>query len=153
MKTIQSWISGAVGACTLTLLHEVARRTIPDAPRVDVLGSEAISKGLRLAGQRPPAGEKLHHMALAGDLASNTCYYSLVGTGEDKGVWLRGAILGLVAGLGAVFLPGPMGLNAAPSNRTPATRVMTVAWYLVGGLAAAATARCMATTVQEAESE
>ena len=34
-----------------------------------------------------------------------------------------------------------MGLGEAPSNRTPQTKLMTVAWYLVGGLAAAGAAR------------
>jgi hypothetical protein len=44
--------------------------------------------------------------------------------------------LGLAAGLGAVFLPGPLGLGSAPSNRTTQTQAMTVGWYLLGGLAA-----------------
>ncbi|WP_317172766.1 hypothetical protein [Hymenobacter sp. HDW8] len=76
---------------------------------------------------------------MAGDLLSNGLYYSLVGTG--KNAWQRGLVLGLAAGIGGVVLPGPMGLGEAPSNRTPQTKLMTVAWYLIGGLAAAGVAR------------
>lgn len=32
---------GAAGAAALTLLHETARQTVPDAPRMDVLGERA----------------------------------------------------------------------------------------------------------------
>ncbi len=46
--------------------------------------------------------------------------------------------LGLAAGAGALVLPKPLGLGEAPKSRRPATRIMTVAWYLIGGLAAAA---------------
>ena len=77
-------------------------------------------------------------MTLAGDIVSNAAYYSLTGSG--KNAWLRGGLLGLAAGVGGVVLPGPLGLGTAPSNRTTKTQVMTVAWYLLGGLAAAAVA-------------
>jgi hypothetical protein len=83
----------------------------------------------------------LHGWALAGDLALNSLYYSLVGVGDREGAFQRGVLLGLAAGVGAVALPGPLGLGTGPSARTPATQAMTVAWYLVGGLAAAAAYR------------
>jgi hypothetical protein len=47
----------------------------------------------------------------------------------------------MLAGVGAVVLPGPLGLGRQPTNRARATQVMTVLWYLAGGLAAAAAAR------------
>jgi hypothetical protein len=86
----------------------------------------------------PPVDVELHDLALAGDLVSNSVYYALVGVGDPRHVWQRGALLGLAAGVGAVALPGPLGLGHSPSERTPQTQVMTVAWYLAGGLAAAA---------------
>ena len=36
----------------------------------------------------------------------------------------------LAAGLGAVALPGPLGLGEGPSRRTRATEALTIAWYL-----------------------
>jgi hypothetical protein len=49
----------------------------------------------------------------------------------------------LAAGLGAVLLPGPMGLGNEPSTRTPGTAAMTVAWYFAGGLVAGLAARAI----------
>jgi hypothetical protein len=142
MKLLQALASGLAGACALTLLHESVRRVSPDAPRMDVLGMRAIAKSLRKADQQPPTGDRLFYASIAGDLVSNTLYYSFTGTGS--GVWGRGAMLGLVAGIGAVALPGPLGLGEAPSNRTTRTQVMTVALYLAGGLAAAGASRLLA---------
>ena len=136
-------LSGAAGAAGLTLLHETARRTVPDAPRMDILGERAIAAGLRVVGAEPPPEPQLHTVALVGDLVANTAYYSLVGLGGRDGAIVRGGLLGLAAGLGAVFLPGPLGLGTRPSGRTPQTATMTVAWYTVGGLIAGAVYRCL----------
>lgn len=134
--------SGLAGALALTLIHETARRMREDAPRLDVLGMRAISKSLRAADVDPPDVE-LRDLALAGDIAANSLYYSLVGFGKREDAWLCGAALGLAAGLGAVTLPGPLGLGPQPTERAPTTQLMTVAWYLAGGLAAAATYRAL----------
>lgn len=147
MNTIATLGGGLAGACTITLLHETVRRLTPDAPRMDILGMRAIAKLLRMAGQTPPADEQLHNYALAGDLFSNAAYYSLTGSGEN--VWLRGTALGLLAGIGAVTLPGPLHLGEAPSNRTPQTKAMTVALYLIGGLAAAAASSLLTNASQD----
>jgi hypothetical protein len=115
------------------------RRRIPDAPRMDLLGMRAISKSMRKLDQEPPSGKRLFRLAILGDLVSNSLYYSLVGLGEGgRNAWLRGSLLGLAAGTGAVILPSSLGLGAAPSRRTPSTQLLTVLLYLSGGLAAAA---------------
>jgi hypothetical protein len=141
MKTGAALSSGLAGASALTLLHEVVRRVNPDAPRMDLLGMQAIAKLIKGAGETPPKADTLHTWALAGDLVSNALYYSLTGLGKSKQPLLRGSLLGLGAGLGAVLLPKSLGLDEEASNRTPATQAMTVAWYVVGGLAAAAVFR------------
>lgn len=130
--------SGLAGAFVLTVVHESVRRFVPEAPRADLLGMRAIAKGLKAAGQQPPPDDKLHTLALGGDIVANTLYYSLVGLGGRENAWLLGSTLGAAAGVGAVALPGPMGLGTEPSARTPATAAMTVGWYLIGGVAAAA---------------
>ena len=134
--------SGLVGACALTLVHETARRFIDDAPRMDVLGMRALSKVARAADLDPPV--PLHEAALVGDLVSNSFYYSLVGAGAREDALRNGALLGLAAGLGAVYLPEPLGLGRQPTEDSPQTQLMTVAWYLVGGLAAGAAYRALA---------
>ena len=144
MTSWQALGSGLAGALTLTAVHETARRQRADAPRMDVLGIRAIVRSMEALGQEPPSASRLHDLALVGDILSNSLYYSLVGLGRREGAWLRGMLLGLAAGVGAVVLPSPLGLGAAPSNRTAATQVMTVGWYLIGGLAAAAACSLLA---------
>jgi len=137
MKLLESVGAGLAGAVALNVLHESVRQVRDDAPRMDILGGRAIAKGMRAVGVEPPPTEDLYAPTLAADLVSNAAYYGLVGVGDREGVWPRGILLGLAAGIGGVVLPGPMGLGKAPSARTPQTALMTVAWYLAGGLAAA----------------
>ena len=136
MSTLEALGSGLVGATALTAIHESARRTFSDAPRMDILGERAIAGSMRLAHCDPPPEGQLHTAALVGDVVANSLYYSLIGLGDPNTAVLRGALFGLVAGLGGVYLPGPMGLGSGPSARTPATKAMTVAWYTAGGIAA-----------------
>ncbi|QJX47105.1 hypothetical protein HMJ29_09225 [Hymenobacter taeanensis] len=133
---LQALGSGLAGALVLNILHETVRHIRPDdAPRMDVLGKRGLRKLLRKADAPQPDEDTAYGLTMLGDLVSNGLYYSFVSTG--RGVWLRGVALGLAAGVGGVVLPGPMGLGEAPSNRTPQTKAMTVAWYLIGGLATA----------------
>jgi hypothetical protein len=110
---------------------------------MDILGMRAISKSLQAVGSEPPADKNLHTASLIGDILANTLYYSLVGIGGQKSVWLRAAGLGMAAGVGGVVLPEPMGLGGGPSGRTNVTKAMTVGWYLAGALVAAATYRLL----------
>ncbi|WP_299825884.1 hypothetical protein [uncultured Pontibacter sp.] len=136
-NALKAMASGLAGAVVLTVVHETLRRFVPDAPRMDVLGMRSIEKLMTKADEQPPQDkEELHTWALAGDVISNSLYYSLAGTGSSA--WWRGAALGAAAGAGALLLPGPLGLGEQPSNRTTKTQVMTVSYYLLGGLVAAA---------------
>lgn len=128
--------SGLVGACALTLVHEAARRYIDDAPRMDVVGMRALARGLRAVDIDPPV--PLHEAALVGDIVSNSLYYGLVGLGEPEDGVRNGALLGLAAGVAAVYLPEPLGLGRQPAKNSTETNLLTVAWYLLGGLAAGA---------------
>ena len=134
MNLLTAIESGLAGAYALTLTHDTARRLIPEAPRMDVIGMRALAKTARAAGATPPA--QLHEAALAGDLVANSLYYGLVAAGAREHALRNGALLGLAAGLGAVVLPRPLGLGRQPTERTPVTQAMTVAWYVAGGLAA-----------------
>jgi hypothetical protein len=135
--------AGAVGAATLTAVHQAARRFSDDAPRMDVLGERAIARILEQRGEPLPPPGTLHRWALAGDLAANSIYYSLIACGSRASVWTRAVALGLGAGAGALVLPRPLGLGTPPKSDRIANQVMTVAWYLIGGLAAAAAGHAM----------
>jgi hypothetical protein len=136
---IQALVSGLSGSVVLTLVHQTAKELTPDAPRMDVLGVRGLRKLLAAAHAPQPDGQTAYNATMAGDLLVNGLYYSLVGSGADA--WWRGAALGVAAGVGGVVLPGPLGLGNGPSNRTPQTQLMTVAWYTLGGLVAAGVSR------------
>lgn len=136
MKATSALAGGLAGACALTVIHEIMKRVDPEAPRMDLLGMDAIAKTLRNTDEPVPENDNLYNIALAGDIASNTLFYSLAGIGNRKSALLRGAALGLAAGVGAVTLPGPLGLIEEASNRTNKTKALTVGMYMLGGLVA-----------------
>lgn len=135
---LKSIASGFAGAVALNVWHETIRRFVPEAPRADILGERSLQKIIRTVGKTPPSENDLYGPAMIGDLLSNTAYYSLIGVTKPDNALATGTVLGLAAGVGAVVLPGPWGLGEAPTNRTTATQVMTVGWYLLGGLVTAA---------------
>lgn len=144
----ESFLSGLAGAAALTLVHETARRLVSDAPRMDRIGRRVIARSMEGMGIEPPHRDTLQGMALAGDLVSNTLFYSLVGAGRRMPL-ARGAVLGAAAGLGALVVPQLLGLGRRAQGATNATKAMTFSWYLLGGLAAAATLMCLDTWKEE----
>ena len=139
MSLFKAIVSGFVGACAVTLVNETVRQFVKDAPRLDVLGKRAIAYPLMKMGQEPPPDKELYWITMGSDIVSNSLYYSLIGLGEEENALKNGTYLGLLAGFGAVVLSEPLGLGEEPVNRTRNTEIMTVFWYLTGGLAAAAT--------------
>lgn len=132
---------GFAGALSLTLVHQGARAVLEHPPRMDVFGMRAIQKLSRRLGKRPAHGRVLYRQSLVGDLISNTLYFALVAMGRPRRIYLRGAFLGALAGLGAVVLPPYLGLGERPSRARRSTAFLTVAWYTLGGLGAAQAAK------------
>ncbi|GAA4329017.1 hypothetical protein GCM10023149_33390 [Mucilaginibacter gynuensis] len=138
-KIISNIIGGLAGAIALNIIHQTVKAVDHDAPRVDLVGEEALTKGMESMGLTPPTGNALFLATLTGDVLSNALFYSTIGFGKKTYLLLRGAAVGLSAGIGAVTLPDRMGLSDAPVTRTDKTKLMTVAWYLIGGLVTAFT--------------
>jgi hypothetical protein len=101
---------------------------------MDLLGERSLNKVLRAAGGKSLKGQALFEATLAGDLVSNAATYALIGCGKQA--VLRGTLLGAILGIGAVVLPGPLGLGKTPNQKTPATELMTIGLYTLGGLVA-----------------
>jgi len=137
MKFIQNLIGGLAGAITLNLLHETIRRFDPDAPRVDLVGEEALNKAIEAAGGEALEGKALYAATLAGDILSNALYYSAIGTGKDRRLLARGILIGASGGIGALKFTRPMKLHDEPITQSQKTKWMTVAYYLAGGLVTA----------------
>lgn len=135
-------VAGAVGALVLTAIHQLGRATLDHPPRMDVVGRRALRRGAK------PLGVKLRRRdaqrwTLAGDLVANALYYAVATRGAPARAPWRGTMLGGLAGLGGVFLPGPLGLGQRPSRARGSTSALTVGWYALGGLAAGIAARSM----------
>ena len=136
---ISSALGGLAGACTLTVLNEGVKKFDKDAPHLDLLAMNAIAKLMKGTGLKAPSNGSTVPVTLASDLISNSLYFAMAGSAKDKtNTIVRGALLGLGAGLGAVAMAQPLGLDARVSTAPPKTKVLTVAWYVIGGLVAAA---------------
>jgi hypothetical protein len=134
MGLIKNITAGFIGSIALNLLHEGLRKRNTNVPKINLIGEEALNKTLVNIGQPPITDEeKLYKATLKADLLSNTMYYSLIG-GKTGLIWPKAIVLGLAAGIGAVKLPEPMGLNPQPINRTDEIKALTVGYYLFGAL-------------------
>lgn len=155
MKLLSAIAGGVAGTATVALLHQALRQLSPDAPRVDKLNKELIRKGLKKLHKEAPDAAELQRWSVGGEIFVDAAYYSLAGLGGKKGVWTRGALMGLVAGVTSVLLPRLFGLKEKPTNKTTATQLMSVGLYFAAGLVAAAVAQAVdgAQTNHEAEAE
>lgn len=129
---------GLAGAISLTATHEIVRQFAPQAPRVDLVGIRALRQLLDKSDLPIPGLDAQRQLALGGELVSNATYYSLAGTS-----FARGTLLGIAAGLGGIFLPGPLGLGEAPTSRSTTTRLLTFGYYTLGGIVATAVTRAL----------
>lgn len=138
-KKLYAIAGGLVGTAVLTALHQTIRYSLPDiAPRMDQLDMQLLHKAGDQMHIALPDDNELYKMTFIGEIVCNTAYYSLIGGDCPQ---LKAWFLGTVAGVSAVVLPEHLGINPAPSNRTQATKYLTVGYYLAGALAAAATVK------------
>lgn len=138
MIQAKSILAGLGGAIALNILHESLKRKSPETPRIDLVGQEAVQKGLLAAGKNPIQDrEKLYWTTLSADLVSNTIYFSAIGAGGSKNIWTKALALGLTAGGGAIKLPELAGLDTDGVAKTPVTKSMTMGYYLFGALVTA----------------
>lgn len=136
--------SGLAGATAVTAIHQMLRPHVKHPPRMDVYGRRAIARSMRGLGAEPPRGQRLQHLALAGDLVANTLYYAAIGLVRRRHAGAAGTILGTLAGIGGVLLPPVMGLGSRPSRRSKQTIALTIGYYLLGGLVSAVVYKALA---------
>jgi hypothetical protein len=136
MGKISNLVAGLAGAAALNILHESLKNK-RDTPRIDFLGEQALQKTVRYFGGTITDTDDLYKATLAGDLISNTIYYSWIASGKRSHIWPKAIAMGLAAGIGAITLPKPMGLDPKPVAKTDEIKAMTVGYYLFGALVAA----------------
>ena len=137
MSKIKNLIAGFAGAVALNILHETLKHKSKNVPRIDLLGENALQKTLGFFGESIGNKDTLYKATLAGDIVSNTIYYSMIGAGEAKYIWPKALFLGLSAGVCAVKLPEPMGLNSRPVTKSDQVKALTVGYYIFGALVTA----------------
>ncbi len=135
-RTIQNLLGGLAGSIALNIIHQSLAKTVKGAPRIDLVGEEALVETASALGINSPKGQQLFNATLAADVTSNALYYSTAGLGSDTSIVYRGAALGLLAGIGAVTVTGKVGLDDTPVTKTLTTKFMTVGYYLLGGIVA-----------------
>lgn len=133
MGFIKNITAGFIGSVALNVLHETLRKNATNVPKINVLGEQALNRTLDKFGTPIADPDELHSATLKADLAANTMYYSLIG-GNKNWIWPKAILLGLSAGIGALKLPEPMGLDPEPVTRTTQTKALTVGYYLFGAL-------------------
>jgi hypothetical protein len=136
MGKISNLFAGLAGAIALNVLHESLKNK-RDTPRIDFLGEQALQKTVRYFGGNISDTDDLYKATLAGDLVSNTIYYSLIAASKPGFIWPKAVAMGLIAGFGAIKLPEPLGLNPKPVAKTNQIKAMTVGYYLFGALVTA----------------
>jgi len=134
MSKLKNLIAGLAGAVALNILHETLKNKDSNMPRVDLLGEDALQKTLKYFGGKIDHKDDLYKATLAGDIIGNTLYYSLIGADKSAYIWPKAVFFGLTAGIGAVTLPKPMGLDETPVAKNDEVKVLTVAYYLFGAL-------------------
>ena len=142
MGAIKNIAAGLGGAIALNLLHEALKHK-KGTPRVDLVGEEALQKGLAPLGAQIHGKDNLYLATLGADLFSNTMYYSTLGASGTTRIWPRAIAMGLTAGIGAVKLPEPMGLDDEPVAGSMQKQAMTVGYYVFGALVTAALLKAM----------
>lgn len=142
MAAIKNIVAGLGGAIALNLLHEAFKHK-KGTPRIDLLGEEALQKTLEPIGQEIQNEDTLYAATLGADIVSNTMYYATIGAGGTANIWPRALALGLTAGIGAVKLPEPMGLDDAPVAASTQKQALTVGYYVFGALVTAALLKAM----------
>jgi hypothetical protein len=136
MSTIKNLAAGLGGAIALNLLHETLKHK-KGMPRIDRLGEEAVQKTLQPLGREIENPDNLYTTTFIADIIGNTVYYSTIGTGGGKNLWTRAIAMGIAAGVGAVKLPEPLGLDEAPVASAKPKEAITVGYYVFGALVTA----------------
>ena len=143
MKILKNLLGGLAGALALNIIHETVRRFDKDAPRVDQVGEEGVNHALEAVTGESLSGKQLYAANLAGDIISNSLFYSTIGSAETKNLLWRGAATGVSVGLSTLSMTKRMGLDDSPVNRSLKTKAMTVGYYFAGGLVAGLVIRAL----------
>lgn len=137
MNFVKSIIAGFAGAGALNILHETLSKVDSGAPRIDLVGEEAVEKSTEALNLPVPTGNNLYGVTLAGDIITNASYFAAIGMGGRKFMLFRAIGAGVSAGIAALSVPEAIGLNEKHINSTDKRKLMTIGYYVFGALVTA----------------
>jgi len=120
-------LAGLGGAVALSILHETIRKNFDHVPHINELGEEALSKMTDDTAISITGKDNMYVATLVSDIVSNGLYYATTATKHDL-------TSGILAGVSAISLPKPLGLDDKPVAETNQKKLMTVGYYLFGAL-------------------
>lgn len=133
----QNLIAGAIGAIVLNAIHGLGKTLLKDAPKIDEIGNEGVSKAIDSVGLPAPTEQAIDNTTTTFNLVTNTLSYRMIGAYNSKNILLLGALHGLTVGLGTLSLSKTLDLDDTPVTKTFLTECLTVTWYVLGGLSTA----------------
>jgi len=139
----QSLLGGLAGSILVNLIAEGIRKNFRTTPRLDLFGQQGLDRALTAAGKDPLRGNARYWTALLGDLAINTAVFALAGAGSKKRTLPQGLAAGAVMGAAMLLSAKPAGIDPDTTGRNAKEKGMTLAYYLIGGLAAGALIRLL----------
>lgn len=137
MSFLRNIIPALAGSVALNIIHELARKQLKNVPQINEIAEEGIEKVWMTMGNKPPEGKDLYGAALAGDIVANTAFFRTISGDTPQETWIKGILLGAAAGIGALTLSEPLGLNDKHVNRNRKVQALTILYYLIGGLVTA----------------
>lgn len=133
----QSLLGGLAGSILTNLLAEGIRKNFRTTPRLDKYGKQGLDRMTEAVGiGRLPEGPR-YWTALAGDLAINTLVFALSGVGSKRRTLPQGLALGAAMAGVMMLAAKPAGIDPDTTGENKKEKGMTLAYYLIGGLAAA----------------
>lgn len=132
MNILNLIATGFAGSSALTGLHQILRN-MEGAPRVDLLGKQAIEKAL--GDDKANFSDKsLYWSSIAGDILSNSAFYSIIA--RAKNPVFTGAIVGAVIGVMTLVSPNILNLDKDLVKSSDTKKYITIGYYIFGGIVA-----------------
>ena len=104
MKLASAIEGGLAGATTISLIGETLRKLDGQHPGANGLTHKKLKKRFKKAKTKKSKKSREQYVKLAGDLLGAASVLGFTSLGKRKNAVLRGALLGVAAGLGAVLL-------------------------------------------------
>ena len=123
---------GIAGALIIKGIHELVKKLDKDVPHFDHLDLNVREKHNFFGGEGGTEN-KFFSGGLTGDLLNNAIHKSVSGL-SDSNTDLKGGILGIASGLGAIYLPEVLGINHEHKGHSEKKHQVLATIYSLAGV-------------------